>query len=117
MSKKMTVVDEMMNRKVLYGGLPVRYSTVVKHMGEVAKSQDPKDWMRLRDAGLIGFDQGLRLHPERVLPDDATVLSYEQFVEVTGEQYGESEDAVTSYKVGKKKSKRSGSSSCLGSTR
>jgi hypothetical protein len=52
--KKRTMVEQHLDRVIWFGGFPMRRGDVMTYMGEVAKSQDPKNWLRLRDAGLLG---------------------------------------------------------------
>lgn len=63
------------NPIVLYGGVPVYYGTVVRHLDETARATGKENWMSLRDAGLMGFSQFKQ--PE--LPDDVQPLTYEEF--------------------------------------
>jgi len=84
--KAKSVRQQIGNKVVLYGGLPVRYSTMVRHLQEVAqriaKREGREDWMGLRDAGLMGHSQAERMHPTE-LPDDVEPLTYEEFKLVT----------------------------------
>jgi hypothetical protein len=52
--KRRTMVEQHLDRVIWFGGFPMRRGDVMAYMGEVAKSQDPKNWLRLRDAGLLG---------------------------------------------------------------
>jgi len=79
--KRETLVDKVMNKVVLYGGLPVRYGTMFRHLEEVAKATGEKNWMAIRDAGLMGYVQSERMHPTE-LPDDVEPLTYEEFEEL-----------------------------------
>ena len=83
--KGKSVKNKAMNRVILYGGVPVRFGTMVQHLQEVAqkiaKAEGREDWMALRDAGLMGYSQAERMHPAD-LPDDVEPLTYEEFKEV-----------------------------------
>ena len=83
-AKGKSVKNRGMNRVILYGGLPVRYGTMVQHLQEVAqkiaKAEGREDWMALRDAGLMGYSQAERMRPTE-LPDDVEPLTYEEFKE------------------------------------
>ncbi len=74
--RRPTIVDEFFNQVVWYGGLPMRLGDVVKDMDAVAKTWDAKNWMRIRDAGLMGLFQFNKDHP--VSPEVAPI-SYEEF--------------------------------------
>lgn len=69
---------------VVYGGIPVRFSTVVRHLDKVAQSvakQDKKaSAVDIREAGIKGFMQS----PQHELPDDVRPLTYEEFETVAG---------------------------------
>jgi len=84
--KAKSVRQQIGNKVVVYGGLPVRYSTMARHLQEVAqkiaKAEGRKDWMGLRDAGLMGHRQRERMHPTE-LPEDVEPLTYEEFELVT----------------------------------
>ena len=84
-AKGKSVKNKGMNKVILYGGLPVRYGTMVQHQQEVAqkiaKAEGREDWMALRDAGLMGYSQAERMHPTE-LPDDVEPLTYEEFKEM-----------------------------------
>jgi len=84
--KAKSVRQQIGNKVVVYGGLPVRYSTMARHLQEVAqkiaKAEGRKDWMGLRDAGLMGHSQAERMHPTE-LPDDVEPLTYDEFELVT----------------------------------
>jgi len=83
-ASRKSVKNRGLNRVILYGGLPVRYGTMVQHLQEVAqkiaKAEGREDWMALRDAGLMGYSQTERMHPTE-LPDDVEPLTYEEFKE------------------------------------
>jgi len=81
-TRKSTLLDKVMDEVVVYGGLPVRYGTMVRHLDEVAKSTGEKNWMAIRDAGLMGHRQRERMHPTE-LPEDVEPLTYEEFELVT----------------------------------
>jgi len=87
-AKRETLVDKVMNEVVLYGGFPVRYGTMVKHLDEVAKSTGEKNWMAIRDAGLMGHATREKLHPTK-LPEDVQPLTYEEFERITNLASGE----------------------------
>lgn len=82
--KRETLTDKVMNEVVIYGGFPVRYGTLFRHLDEVAKEivkKNPSEnAMGIRDAGLMGFCQRERMHPTE-LPDDVEPLTYEEFKE------------------------------------
>jgi len=75
------------NDIILYGGVPVRYSTAVRDLDEKARATGEKDWMKIRDAGLIGLSQFSERHGP--LPDDVQPLTYDEFQIVSGLKSGE----------------------------
>ena len=86
--KRVTVVDEVMNKVVLYGGLPIRYGTMIAHMDEVAKSLDPENWFKIREAGLSGWYSRELRHPTE-LPADVQPLTLDELKQVTEAPSGE----------------------------
>ena len=77
-AKKPAYGSEIIN----YGGMPVRFSTAAVHLEKVAKSTGKKDWMGLRDAGLMGLTQRMRRHPDE-FPDDVQPLTLDELELVT----------------------------------
>lgn len=75
------IAKGVFDKVVLYGGLPVRYSTVVRHLDEVARATGEKDWMKVRDAGLMGFRQS-EARQKIELPEDVEPLTYDEFKKV-----------------------------------
>ena len=81
MTKRKTMMQEVFDRVVVYGGLPVRYGTVFRYLEDVAKATGEKNWMAIRDAGLMGFQSSERLRPYE-LPEDVEPLTYDEFKQV-----------------------------------
>lgn len=85
-SKKVSsVLEKVAGKVIIYGGFPVRYPTAVRHLDEVARSTGEKNWMAIRDAGLVGLSQSKQ--PD--LPDDVQPLTYEEFKTVINLPSGE----------------------------
>lgn len=61
---------------IWYGGLPVRYSTAAVHLEEMAKGTGKKNWMAIRDAGLIGLENYNKRNP---MPAEADPLTLKEF--------------------------------------
>ena len=80
--KRRTLVDEHMSQVISAGGLPLRRGDYIIYLDEVAKSQDPKNWLRLRDAALLGNYQYHEMHgypPEGTEP--LTLAEFRRIVE------------------------------------
>lgn len=86
--KRETAMDRIMNQVTLYGGIPVRYGTMIQDMDNKAKEADPKNWFKIREAGLMGHDQAERLHPYK-FPDDVEPLTLKEFETLTNLKSGE----------------------------
>jgi len=82
MNRKPTIVDEHMSQVIYAGGLPLRRGDYIAYLDEVAKSQDTHNWLRLRDASLLGNYQFNERHgypPEGTKP--LTLVEFKQIVE------------------------------------
>lgn len=80
--RKPNIMDEVMNEVVIYGGFPVRYSTMLQHLQDVAKSSGEKNWLPIAHAGEMGWRHWRERHPYK-LEDDVEPLTYEEFEKVT----------------------------------
>jgi len=78
----MRVYNEYMSETICYGGLPVRRGDAYLDLQKFAQSQRKDNWMPLRDAGIMGLEQGNRLNP-RYAPNDEP-LSLTEFYGITG---------------------------------
>ena len=81
--KRLTLVTEHMNQPVYYGGFILRRGDVIRHLDEVAKTWDKKNWFRLREAGLLGNYQYNEMHgypPTHTIP-----ISLVEFKRIIGE--------------------------------
>ena len=77
--KRQTLVDEYFNEVVSYGGFPLRRGDVITDLEEVAKSTGQKNWLRIRDAGLIGNTQFNERHP---LPPGTKPITLAEFYKI-----------------------------------
>mgnify|MGYP001583289000 CR=1 FL=1 len=79
--KRERLIDKVMNEVVWYGGLPVRYGNVCTDLEKVAKSTGEKNWLAIRDAGLMGLSSFNRQHP---VPPGTEPITLAQFYSITG---------------------------------
>lgn len=82
MTKRITILDEHMNQVIYAGGLPIRRGDYIKCLDEICKSQDPKNWFRLREASMLGNYQFNEKHgypPEGTIP--LTLTEFKNIVE------------------------------------
>jgi len=83
MSRRVTLMEEHLNRVVWYGGLPMHRGDVLHHLGEGARSTGEPNWLRIRDAGMLGNYQYNEQHG---YPTEGTIpLTLTQFRGITGE--------------------------------
>jgi len=75
--KRLTLVNEHMNQVIWAGGLPIRRGDYIAILDEFAKEQDPQNWLRLRDAVLMGNYQFNKKHGYP--PPDTQPYTREQF--------------------------------------
>ncbi len=71
MAKRQTLMDEHLNQVVWFGGLPIRRGDMMTYLTEVAQEQDYDNWLRIRDAGMLGNYQFNERHgypPEGIEP-------------------------------------------------
>ena len=80
--RRPTLVDIYMNEVVSYGGFPMRRGDVITDLDKVARSTGQKNWLSIRDAGLIGNTQYNKMHP---LPQDTEPITLAEFYEIIGE--------------------------------
>ena len=83
MTKRVTLMDEHLNQVVWHGGFPVRRGDVLHHLSEIARSWDKNNWLRIRDAGMLGNYQYNKHHgypPEGTIP-----LTLDQLRQITGD--------------------------------
>ena len=78
---RVTMLDKMMNEVILYGGFPMRRGDVISHLDKVAKSTGEKNWLRIRDAGLLGVEQYNDMHPIAPNAEYLTLAEFEQITE------------------------------------
>ncbi len=83
MPKKERILDKIMNEVIWYGGLPMRYGDVMRDLEETAKSTGEKNWLRIRDAGLVGVSQFNERYP---MPEGTEPVTYAEFERLTGEK-------------------------------
>lgn len=79
--KHQNLVDKYFNEVVRYGGLPLRRGDVITDLDMVAKSTGQRNWLSIRDAGLMGLDFYNERHP---LPPNTEPITLKRFYEILG---------------------------------
>lgn len=80
--RRPNAVDQYFNEVVSYGGFPLRRGDVIADLQEVAKSTGVKNWLSIRDAGLIGNTQYNERHP---LPPGTEPITLDEFYKILGD--------------------------------
>ncbi len=75
-AKRERLIDKVMNEVIWYGGLPMRYGDVMRDLEATAKSTGEKNWLPIREAGMMGVIQFNRSHP---MPEGTEPVSYAEF--------------------------------------
>lgn len=79
--KHHNLVDEYFNEVIYYGGLPLRRGDAITDLDEVAKSTGERNWLPIRDAGLMGLEFFNRRHP---MPPDTEPITLDQLYQIRG---------------------------------
>ncbi len=82
--KRLNAVQQHLNQVVWFGGQPLRRGDVMLYLEEVAKTYDAKNWLRIRDAGMLGNYQFNEKHGYP--PEGTEPLSLAEFKKVIGEE-------------------------------
>ncbi len=83
MPKRIRAIDTYMNEVIYYGRLPLRRGDVITDLDKVARSTGQKNWLSIRDAGLMGNQFYNDRHP---VPEGTEPITLAEFYAILGIQ-------------------------------